>query len=182
MNERKNLLIVIGSAPCVLTDIAAVPRVCDYDFLAVGLDAVDRCDCPLKYVATYHPEDLPEIRRRRERAGGNIDYRVISHRVGEGIDIVVPHDSPSGSSALLGTLAAIRLGYRRIVLCGCPLIGKNAAGGDYKNFRKGWEAKAGKLDDRVRSMSGWTAEFLGKPTDEWILGGDVKVSPRGWNR
>jgi len=169
MNEQKNILIIIGSAPCALQDIAAVPRLCDFDYLAVGLDAVDRYDCPVKYVATYHPAEIDQIRRRREAFGGNMDYLLISMERRPGVDIVEPFEPPSGSSALLGTLAAIRLGYKRIILCGCPLTGKNAAGGDYENFRKGWAAKGSKLQDRVRSMSGWTAEFLGKPTDEWML-------------
>jgi len=164
-----NRLIITGAAPDVLVDIAAVPRVCEYDLMAIGPDAADKYGWPIKYVATYHPEDLPEIRRRRERRGGNTDYRVVSHKPGEGIDIVGPHHKPSGSSALLGALTAIRLGYDRIVLAGCPMTGKNAKGRNYGDYRRGWETSLEELGGRVRSMSGWTAELLGRPTDEWIL-------------
>jgi len=169
MDETKNNLIITGSAPCVLIDIAGVPRVCTYDYMAIGLDAVDKYIWPIKYVATYHPVEIPRIRERRERCGGNLDYRVISMKVLPGVDIIEPFRPPSGSSSLLGVLAALRMGYRRIILCGCPLIGKNAAGGTYETFRKGWEARANEFTGRVRSMSGWTAEFLGAPTEEWLL-------------
>jgi len=171
MNETANVLLITGSASNVLADIAAVPRLRGFDFLAVGLDAVDRYEWPIKYVATYHPAEIGKIRERRQSIGGNLDYKTISMEARPGVDIIEPFRPPSGSSSLLGALAAIRLGYRRIVLCGCPLTGKNAAGGDYENFRKGWEARVSELGDRVHSMSGWTAEFLGRPTDEWMLGG-----------
>jgi len=132
---------------------------------------VDKYAWPIKYVATYHPVEIPQIRSHRELAGGNTDYLVISMEAREGVDIVEPFEPPSGSSALLGVQAALRLGYKKIILCGCPLIGKNAAGGTYETFQKGWRFHAAKLKDCVRSMSGWTADFLGRPTADWLLGG-----------
>lgn len=177
MDDHKNRLIITGSAPDVLVDIAAVPRVCSYDFMAIGLDAVDRYPWPIRYMATYHPVEIPEIRLRRERAGGNLDYAVISHERGDGVDIVEPllPGERSGSSSLLGAQAALKLGYDRIILCGCPLSGKNAKGGDYENFRAGWEQKLSFLAGRVRSMSGWTMQLLGAPTEEWLLEGGGRV-------
>jgi hypothetical protein len=170
MNEPVNRLIIIGSAPDVLIDIAGVPRALSYDFMAIGLDAVDKYRGPILYCATYHPVEIPEILKRREQAGGNLDYKIISMETRPGVDIVEPFRPPSGSSSLLGTLAAIRMGYRRIILCGCPLTGKNAAGGTYETFRNGWEARANEFAGRVRSMSGWTREFLGAPMEEWLNG------------
>jgi hypothetical protein len=173
-DSMENNLIISGSAPCVMIDIAGTPRVCSYDFMAIGLDGVDKYAWPIKYVATYHPAEIPKIRTRREAIGGNTDYRMISMERREGVDIIEPFVPPSGSSSLLGVQAALRMGYRRIILCGCPLTGKNAAGGQYDNFQKGWQAYAEKFHGRVRSMSGWTAAFLGYPTDEWILQGDCE--------
>lgn len=169
----QNYLIIAGAAPNLHVDIAAVPRsgCCDYDFMAIGFDVVDKLAWPILYMATYHPEDIPEARARRERFGGNTDYQVISMEKKEGVDIVIPFKPPSGSSALLGTLAAFKLGYKRIILCGCPLDGKNIKGGSYESFRIGWEAAEKEMNDRVRSMSGWTRDFLGAPTDEWLLTG-----------
>ena len=168
-----NALAVTGSAPCVLADIAALPRVCSYDFLAVGMDAVHLYAWPVLYVATFHPADIPEIYRRRQVIGGNTDFKIISHERREDVHITIgDYWKPSGSSALLGVEAALRLGYKRIVLAGCPLVGKNPAGNDYNlDFRKGWEPRIDVLSGRVRSMSGWTREFLGAPTEEWLMEG-----------
>ena len=87
-----------------------------------------------------------------------------------------------GSSALFATLAAIEMGYRRIVLAGCPLdteghwyfepmdadtLGPLWLGIDYMawlDFAKLETAK------RVRSMSGYTADIIGKATREWTEG------------
>jgi hypothetical protein len=138
--------------------------------MAIGLDAVDKYTWPIKYVATYHPDEIPEIRKRRELFGGNTDYLMISQAPGPGVDIVELYRPPSGSSALLGALAGLRMGYGRIILCGCPMTGVNVAGGKYDSFQEGWKALEKELAGRVRSMSGWTREFLGAPTEEWLKG------------
>jgi hypothetical protein len=68
------------------------------------------------------------------------------------------------------------MGYQRIILCGCPLIGKNDKAGSYETFRRGWEARRQELEDRVRSMSGWTREYLGAPDREWLMTGWAEES------
>jgi hypothetical protein len=144
------------------------------DFMAVGLDAVHLYRWRIKYVSTFHPVEIPDIVRRRSEAGGNADFEIISHEQKPGVRICIPGDQwwkPSGSSALLGVQAAIeRLGYARIILAGCPLRGRNHDGNDYwQDFSAGWIAHRNDLGNRVRSMSGWTREFLGGPTASWLL-------------
>ena len=173
----KNILIITGAAPCVLDDLTALAMDDSMaDFMAIGLDAVDKYPWPIKYMATYHPVEILEIKARRESIGGNTDYIVISHESKEGVDIIEPllPGERSGSSALLGVQAALKLGYRRIILCGCPLTGKNSTGGAYETFHVGWEEKKKILKDCVHSMSGWTMEFLGAPTEEWLA--DIEAS------
>ena len=178
----KNILVITGAAPCVFDDLTALAinnpdilkDIANYaDFMAIGLDAVDKYAWPLKYMATYHPVEIPEIKARREAIGGNTDYIVISHESNPGVDIIEPllPGEHSGSSALMGAQAAIKLGYRRIVLCGCPMTGISIKNNNYESFYPGWEEKKKFLDDRVRSMSGWTRELLGAPTEEWLLSG-----------
>jgi hypothetical protein len=60
------------------------------------------------------------------------------------------------------------MGYEKIIVCGCPLIGKNDKDYDYANFQKGWTAKFNEIKHKARSMSGWTKDLLGAPTKEWI--------------
>lgn len=165
-----NPLCIIGSHPDVLKDMESLPKV-EWDFMAIGLDAVDKYPGRLLYVATFHPVEIPAIRERRRSAGGNVDYRMVSHESHPEADIIITDWwKPSGSSALLGAQAAIRLGYKRIVLCGGPLTGVNAKGSKYECFQSGWKARQKEVSPFVRSMSGWTADYLGKPTAEWLRG------------
>jgi hypothetical protein len=172
-------MLIIGAASCGQEDIQSAIEIIrhagrDYDVTIIGMDAAGMHVIPCEYVATYHPAEIQDIRTRREAIGGNLDYRLISHEGKQpGVDIVEPLNpgDRSGSSSLLGTLAALKMGYGRIILCGCPLIGKNEHGGSYDSFRIGWTNKQKYLNDRVRSMSGWTKELLGAPTDEWLLDG-----------
>jgi hypothetical protein len=190
MSDKKNILILIGAAPCVVDDIKAFlslrgescdpwqsccPAYAGLDWMAIGLDAINLASWPIQYFATYHPSEIEEARERRARAGGNTDYMVIAHQqhaekaTGRGlVDLILPCEPPSGSSALLGVLAGIKMGYEKIIVCGCPLIGTNAAGYDYSYFRIGWEAKLNEIRDKTRAMSGWTRELLGMPDTNWL--------------
>ena len=183
-----NHLVIIGSASCASEDLASLDRfrvntpgpgsahgelVEPWDFMLIGLDAVDKFPGEVKYFVTYHVEDIPESINRRKALGGNCDFKIISHETKPGVDIVHPHEAPSGSSALMGVLAGIKLGYQRMILAGCPLTGKNPKGGSYDNFQKGWQAHLDQYAGKVRSMSGWTKEFLGSPTEEWLSNGNA---------
>ncbi len=169
-DANPNILIITGSAPCVLQDIEAasfvIPAQAGIHYMGIGLDAVDKYTWPIKYVATYHPVEIPEIYVRRDKCGGNMDFQTISHERRPEVDIFIPFEGPSGSSTLLGVFAALKLGYKKIILCGCPLEDDK-----YKSFQNGWKVHLDKYVGKVRSMSGWTREFLGAPTMEWLLDG-----------
>jgi hypothetical protein len=144
--------------------------VVDFDIMAIGMS------CPyegyIKYFATYHIKDIPEYKIKREQSGLNTDYKIISH-VNEKkypVDFVFPFKPPSGSSALLGAFAAMSFTYKKIILCGCPLEGVNSKQSSYTIFRKGWLHHKNEVIPYCRSMSGWTKELLGEPTQEWLSG------------
>jgi len=166
MNE---VIAIIGRAPCWSADFksltAMVPEV---DVMTVGKD----CEYAghVDFFATYHPADIPVYFTKRKSSGQNTDYKVICHVNEENrpADLVFRYEHPSGSSALLGTQAAIYLGYKKIVLCGCPLEGVNEQNYSYTSFQKGWVKHKAGLENKVRSMSGWTAKFLGQPDLEWL--------------
>lgn len=166
-------LCIVGSHPDVTNEIEAVPKYGAWDVMAIGLDAVNKYLERILYVATYHPVEIEKIRERRRSVGGNLDYKVISHEKHPGVDIIITDWwKPTGSSALLGVQAALRMGYRKIVLCGCPLIGINDKGSKYENFQSGWKKHREEVAPYVRSMSGWTREFLSMPTVEWLMEGN----------
>jgi hypothetical protein len=180
MNAQNKILIIIGSAPCVTEDIASLLCAmnldpCSCSYMLIGLDAVEKHPAHAEYFATYHPSDIGPAFGRRKAAGANTDYMIIAHQphidasTGRDlVDLIIPFEPPTGSSALLGVLAGIKLGYEKIIVCGCPLMGKNDKQYDYANFRAGWTAKLAMIKDKTRSMSGWTKELLGAPTKEWL--------------
>ena len=173
--------LIVGCAPCWEDDLNQFKTICsEFDVFAIGLD------CPykeeIKYFVTYHIEDIEAYKRKRTG-----DYKIISYTndfikysrerrkkpewANTNVDIVYPHQAPSGSSSLLGTKAALfKLGYNKVVLIGCPMdtgsIENKAK--SYSVFRKGWLYFKSDLVGKVKSMSGWTKELLGEPTKGWV--------------
>jgi hypothetical protein len=161
-----NPLIVVGSAPCTQEDLASLPPM-EADYMLIGLDSVEKYLGHVQYMATHHPAEIQQTTERRRKAGGNTDWRTISHEKRPGVDIVTPlNGKPSGSSAMLGILTALKLGYNRIICCGCPLTGDKK----YESFHRGWTSRLDLIKDNVRSCSGWTRDLIGEPTEEWLNG------------
>jgi len=162
-------LMVYGSAPCGEIDRAALETILnEFDVMAIGLD------CPyeghIHFFATYHFLDIPVYKMKRDHFKGNMDFKVIGHKHRPEIDIFEEHKEPSGSSTLLGVVAAIKLGYTKIILCGCPMEGDNKKYGStpYNHFQKGWISRLSEIYLHTRSMSGFTKQILGHPTKEWV--------------
>jgi hypothetical protein len=164
-----NVLVVVGSAPCTKEDLAKFHALYKgpYDYMAIGKDAdVPFKDC--KYFATYHIEDV-----RLSYGLGPYPFKLIHSKREVGVDIVEDYNPPlsiSGSSAILGVKAAINLGYRKIVLCGVPLQGKQKTIRNlhYDRFVVGWKVLLVEIEGIVRSMSGSTKDLLGMPTKKWL--------------
>jgi len=161
------ILVIVGSADTAEKDIKKFNSLgVEYDRMMIGIDAYGLGDLPAKYFATYHPADLIKLKVRPFVVISHLQYRDM-------VDIIKPIDllkEKSGSSAMLGVLVGIDEGYDKIVLCGCPMIGKNKNDYSYSNFHKGWYQNYNHIKDKVRSMSGWTKELLGMPDMEWLNG------------
>ena len=92
-----------------------------------------------------------------------------------------PGSRMHGSSALFATLASIYIGYKKIILAGCPLdteghyyfpqnketLGPIWLGYDFMAWLDFSEMPE---SDQVRSMSGYTAKIIGQATKEWTNG------------
>lgn len=165
---KKNL-IVMGSAPCLETDLEKLRSIVkndledDFDFLAVGLDCADRYLRRIEHAVTYHPREFDDFQKRRERAGGNLDYATHTHCRPELGHRVWPFEPPSGSSSMLGIEVGLGLGYSRIIVAGVLLEGKV-----YARFQKGWETRYDKIKGKVRAMNGYPREMLGAPDENFF--------------
>lgn len=183
MNER---LIICGSAPSVMDDIARVPGSVRFDYMLVGCQSPAEIRIPLVAHHVSHENDFHKTKALRKSLALNIDYATWSNRPHPGVSHCLPELTPptcamecdprfvsddprnlhhySGSSAMLALKVALRIGYRKIILAGVALND-----GHYAAFQVGWTWIAELLKCcPVRSMSGFPAELLGQPTEEWI--------------
>ena len=84
-----------------------------------------------------------------------------------------------GTIAMFAVKVLSSMGCRRMILAGVPL--DDEAGYFYrapwekfgmsKESKVYWQEMAETLKPYVRSMSGWTRELLGSPSEEWLRGG-----------
>ena len=124
--------------------------------------------------ATLHPERLAGWQAERAAAGLNSDYRAFVHAGRRGLVAeVVPHGWYGSSGLYMAQVALEALGCAGAILCGVPMeadaghITGAPAWPHVERYRGGFQqAKADGAN--IRSMSGWTAEVLGEPDEEWI--------------
>lgn len=159
-DDARAALSLIGDRPCMIVATneagARYPGALDAwaslhpDFFANALPRRLNAELnkPLIYAPAKHP-DTPCIKV----AGGPLD----------------------GSSALYAAHVAMeQLKAGKVILCGSPLdsdAGHIAIAGpwcDHERYRAGFTAALTEIKGRVRSMSGWTADTLGRPDLDWI--------------
>lgn len=182
--------LVLGSAECLFADIDGALALFAPDLVVACNDAGVAWPGKLDHWATLHPDKLPAwIARRRAKgrrdAGALWTYGAGTAPSGLTINRVAEKD---GSSALLCVRVARLSGATRIVCCGTPLAPgphiEGVSADEWAGWRKRgrllqprfadyqavWLADKGRLDRDTRSMSGWTAELLGKPDRTWLDG------------
>jgi hypothetical protein len=176
---------VLGGATRGMYELRSLPR-CNAVF-AVN-DAAAQYPGPLAAFVTLHPEHLPRWLGARRAAGlPDPDRVVVPHDsqlpTQDARDCAAGHEradyrwpgmNASGSSGLFATKIALEAGHDRVVLCGVPMEAarahffNTALWAEVDAFRGAWGIALPHLRERVRSMSGWTAELLGTPSTEWL--------------
>ncbi len=152
-------MIILGGGDTLDSDISAVPDIESRTIIAVN-DAIKYWKGKLDYAVTLHPEKL--------REWVNKPCHVISHKRVHGahIDQVIP-ELWGGSSGLYAVQIALKeLNAKEVILCGVPMTPTPHFWGstwtDADKYRRGWTRNIKDLAN-VKSLSGWTAELLGKP-------------------
>lgn len=86
-----------------------------------------------------------------------------------------PGQEHCGSSGLFALkVALVDLGFDKAVLCGVPMLPKHnhffdpAPWDAAERLRQGWREAYPAIKSRARSMSGWTMEMLGHPTEKFL--------------
>lgn len=125
--------------------------------------------------ATLHPESFEAWAEERAERGLNTDYRALMYygrKKVAGTEVV--RQRWNGSSGLFGAQVALDvMDCAGVILCGVPL---DASAGHFHDagawaladkYRDGFlRAKADGAP--IRSMSGWTADLLGRPDEAWL--------------
>lgn len=173
------LAFVLGGAETVWRDLAAARALAPGPALIIACNHAARdFDGPLDHWATMHPELLPRWIAER-RAAGRPDAGHLWAAAHRPASIEVRRlRSPGGSSGLFAVFVGLELGLERMILCGIPMAQKVPHFDDERRrpwrearqYWPAWERAKAQMGDRVRSMGGYTASWLGSPTREWLDG------------
>ncbi len=183
-------ILVIGRGKGVWEEIEQAKRLCAFDQVVainrIGVDYPDK----INHWASFHAnrffakivmrggfqiDDSDWVRLRRAKGYPDADYYWTStktaYRIGNSPLRTV--ECEGGSSGLIGVMVALYVGGTRVVLAGIPMAQEyehyDHPGPwiEAKDYRKAWLDVLPKLRN-VRSMSGWTKELLGAPTEDWL--------------
>jgi len=183
---EKDVLLILGDGANVLQDVESwyglAQGIVSYDTMCVNYSALI---CPHKYehyaAGDAHQPDM-------QRVAKSIPKEVLKHAWNPGCTgfdirwIKNGRGGWSGTSTNLAFKIGLALDYTRIVLAGCPM---DKSGNWYRPLIPDNDIKKNKDHSRhlwkwmeisirpvgrfLRSMSGNTADLLGKPTREWLL-------------
>jgi hypothetical protein len=144
----------------------------------------------IDYFVTFHVDRIPRELERRRKLGYPDPKAVWTYNGVRVPKIPIPvkmHKVRGGSSGLLGAIVGT-IEADRAVLAGIPLDtnmrhyhnrkhGKPWAEG--RLYKPHWEQMKPELQDKVKSMSGWTMKLLGAPTVDWVHGRTSQIAQAG---
>lgn len=172
------IAFVLGSGDTLHDDLARALAIVTPDLWLAANHAGRDHDGLLDHWCTMHPEKMAgwvQERRDQGRPDAGMLWRPQHKQPGRNLTM---QNAPSwgGSSGLLCvTVALMFCDASHVVLCGVPLEAENKHYDDTRRvwaeaprYRHAWVKHQEKMRVRVRSMSGWTRQLLGDPTEEWL--------------
>lgn len=181
--------LVLGGGHTLIADVAAYRG--DFDLVVACNDAGWWWPGPLRAWVTLHPQNFNNLKHRwlgrREENGYEPAQELVSHDdrkwKGKPSGMTISHwaftddeKEGSGSSGLFAAkFALIDLQADDVVLCGVPMtiephFFKDRGGADdwksAQGFRNQWLKLPEAYKSRMKSMSGWSREFLGAPVGQ----------------
>lgn len=157
MPERR--LIIIGDGETRAEDYALASKTKKY-FEIMIVNKVVKYHPKYHHWVSYHPE---VFMMKTAWCGITHSNNTKTFRP----DCLWKHNNEGGTSSLFGLEIAKKLGYNKIVLCGCPLTGECG----HSTVVYSWKIKIGKSPDwykeNVRSYSGKTKQLLGDAKGWW---------------
>ena len=182
MSLKIRRALILGGANCVWDDVEAACKLGKFQAIVAVNDVGAEYPEHVDIWCSLHPDKLPAWAKQRADNG----YRPAGMLVGHAdkksagfLDETTPYQWPgmsgSGSSGLFAVKVALEHGYNRVVLCGVPMekrphFFKKEPWPQVDSFTAAWKTSINNYSEFTRSMSGWTAELLGKPTKKWLAG------------
>jgi len=185
---RTDIALILGGAECVWEDVAELERILGRPWDGIVIAANDigsHWPRRLDHWATLHPEQLGrwiEDRRKKGLPGGFVSWAHVyqaghSIRGRELIDRTLPRQSCSG---IFAGYVARAIGCRG-VFCGVPLTRtphfaesrmhpRGRPWTSWATHYREFEKIADEMRGWMRSMSGLTADRLGRPDLQWLEG------------
>jgi hypothetical protein len=168
--------LILGGADTLHVDRAAAFALFEPDLvIACNHAGRDEPGC-VDHWASMHPEIMPQWVRDRARAGRPTAANYWHPRHKPAYLPSNPIRSVGGSSGMLCLMVAKQLQVTHAVLAGVPMTKMNRHYDDGKpwyearQYHPAWIRQRDELAPWVRSMSGWTRELLGEPSEEWLNG------------
>lgn len=169
------IALVVGGAECVWKDLEAAQALClqygrEFEAFIIN-DMIAQYPGKARAVS-LHPDKLESWLTKRQQAGLPKPLQVWTHRAHKLSTNATP-DFGGSSGLFAAKIAHHNCGIAQVLLCGVPMTPegnhfvRHAPWRAFYSFRKAWEREMPTLGF-LRSMSGWTAEKLGKPTPEWL--------------
>lgn len=171
--------LVMGGAQCVYDDIEAAIRLFKPD-LFIAVKDIWMTYPTVHHLVTFHIDRIPgELKKRRQLhlADPLCCWTYPSATVPTLPFPVRKVGVKGGSSGLMGVQCALKLECTHIVIAGIPLDPHQPHFHNRKHrqpwkeatvMQPFWIDMVPEFNNRVRSMSGWTRELLGKPTRKWL--------------
>ena len=171
--------LVLGGANTVWADVQAALEIGEYSSVVGCNDVGIVWPGVMDAWVSLHGYNLRAWANRRQSKGLPPHAALYGHAEAPAVTHVTPYKFPgqdhSGSSGLFALkVALIDLGFDRAVLCGIPMSPE----GNHFFDPRAWEGAGhhqiawlecqSQIKDRVRSMSGWTANLLGRPDTAWL--------------
>lgn len=131
------------------------------DVMIAG-DALAHCDHDIDAFAMWcvNGKMFQKAMDMRKKKGLNTDFEKFSFYMNKGFTHL-PLPLYGAGDVMYAIQVGIHKGYEKIVLVDCPLD-------DYEPYQAGFKQAYESLKDKVRSMSGFTKDLFGEPTDEWL--------------
>jgi hypothetical protein len=174
--QPKDNLLLLGDSPSLYYDLAEFENlnIKIYDVMVVNVAGVKFLD-DIQHWVTCHPQFFKEPEpiygyiaygfweRERKNYNGNTDYvRHTSVKLNGHYDCLWSFDGLGGGSGLLAVRIALELGYRKIIIGGISLTD------GYFLYREDFIINKSLMDGKVKALSGFLQELLGRPENEWL--------------